>query len=71
MDGLDRYDRAWIAHLPIHMNIKKLRLGDLIAKITKFLHIPHCMKCEKRRVILNEIQDAGIKETLKKLKQCC
>lgn len=49
----------------------KIKLGDLIAKITKFLHIPHCKNCEKRRVILNEISEAGIKETLKKLKQCC
>ena len=50
---------------------KKFKLGDLIARITKFLHIPHCLKCEKRRVILNEISEAGIRETLKKLKQCC
>lgn len=49
----------------------KLRLGDLIAKITKFLHIPHCAKCEKRRIVLNEIQDAGIRETIRKLKHCC
>lgn len=50
---------------------KKIKLGDIIANITKFLHIPHCKKCEKRRVILNEVTEAGIKETLKKLKQCC
>lgn len=49
----------------------KLKLGDLIAKITKFLHIPHCAKCEKRRVILNEIEEVGIRATIKKLKHCC
>ena len=53
------------------MNKKQFKLGDLIAKIAKFLHIPHCLKCEKRRVILNEVTDVGIKETLKKLKQWC
>ncbi len=50
---------------------KKLRLGDLIASITKFLHIPHCENCEKRRVVLNEVGKVGIKETLKRLKHCC
>ena len=53
------------------MDTKKLRLGDIIAKITAFFHIPHCLKCEKRRVILNEITELGIKETIKKLKNCC
>ena len=48
-----------------------LKLGDLIARITKFLRIPHCKNCEKRRVILNEIGEVGIKETLKKLEHCC
>ena len=50
---------------------KKLKLGDLIARITKFLHIPHCDNCEKRRVVLNEVGEVGIKETLKRLKHCC
>ncbi len=49
----------------------KIRLGDAIARITKLLHIPHCDKCEKRRKILNEIQETGMKETLRKLKDCC
>ncbi len=49
----------------------RLKLGDLIARITKFLRIPHCKNCEKRRIILNEISEAGIKETLKKLEDCC
>ena len=49
----------------------KFKLGDMIAWITRMLHIPHCKNCEKRRVILNEVTEAGIKETLKKLKQCC
>jgi len=53
------------------MNKKKFKLGDFIAKITKFLHIPHCIKCEKRRVILNNIAGIGVMETLKKLKNCC
>lgn len=45
-----------------------LKLGDMVAKITKALHIPHCEKCEKRRLILNEIKNLGIKETIKRLK---
>ena len=49
----------------------RFKLGDLIAKITKALGIPHCLKCEKRRVILNELQEAGLRETLEKLKHCC
>ncbi len=51
------------------MNFKKeLKIGDTIARLTKALGIPHCEKCEKRRLILNEINKLGIKETLKKLK---
>ena len=51
----------------------KLNLGDKIAKITKALHIPHCSKCEKRRIILNEIGEKGwsLKEIRRKLKDCC
>ena len=52
---------------------KKLKVGDIIAKITKVLHIPHCQKCEKRRLILNEIGEKGwsFKEIKRKLKDCC
>lgn len=47
---------------------RQLKLGDAIAKIAKVLHIPHCEKCEQRRLILNEIKTLGTKETIKKLK---
>ena len=50
------------------MNKKSLRLGDMVAKLTKALHIPHCEKCEKRRLILDEIQNLGIAETVLRLK---
>jgi hypothetical protein len=50
---------------------RKFRLGDAVAKLAKILHIPHCANCEKRRLILNEIEQAGLKETLKRLKHCC
>ena len=53
------------------MSKQQLKLGDAIAKIARFLRIPHCTKCERRRFILNEIQTVGVKETLKKLKDCC
>ncbi|MEK7109072.1 MAG: hypothetical protein AAB919_01400 [Patescibacteria group bacterium] len=53
------------------MNIKQFKLGDTIARITRILHIPHCKNCERRRVILNDLQAAGLKETLKKLQHCC
>lgn len=47
---------------------KQLKLGNVIAKIAKVLHIPHCEKCEQRRLILNEIRTLGTRETIKKLK---
>lgn len=47
---------------------KQLKLGDTVAKIAKALHIPHCKKCEQRRLILNEIRTLGMKETIKRLK---
>lgn len=40
----------------------------MIAGLTKAFHIPHCEKCEKRRVILNEIRKRGIRETVRRLK---
>ncbi|MBI2612385.1 hypothetical protein HYW59_01045 [Candidatus Kaiserbacteria bacterium] len=53
------------------MSNRQLKLGDAIAWLAKLLHIPHCASCERRRVILNEIQTAGVKETLRRLKDCC
>ena len=53
------------------MTAKQFKLGDMIAKLARILHIPHCANCERRRVILNEIQTAGVKETMKRLKDCC
>ncbi len=45
----------------------KIKLGDAIARLTKILGIRHCPKCEKRRLILNEIQNVGLKETAKRM----
>ena len=42
-------------------------MGNAIAKLTKVLGIPHCDKCEKRRLILNEIHRLGIKETTRRM----
>lgn len=50
---------------------KRFKLGDFIAKITKMLGIPHCIRCEKRRAILNDLQESGLQETIRKLKDCC
>jgi len=50
---------------------KRFKLGDAIARFTKILGIPHCIRCEKRRLILNDAQELGLKETLIKLKDCC
>ena len=47
---------------------RQLKLGDVVAKIAKALHIPHCEKCERRRLILNEIKTLGISETIKRLR---
>ncbi len=40
----------------------------MVAKMAKALHIPHCDKCEQRRLILNEVKSLGIGETIKKLR---
>ncbi len=53
------------------MSLKQFKLGDAITRIAKILHIPHCRNCERRRIVLNELQTAGLKETLKRLKDCC
>lgn len=61
------------------MTIKKwFRFGDMIAKITKILHIPHCANCEKRRIVLNEFGGSiargeawSLSEIKNKLKNCC
>jgi hypothetical protein len=51
------------------MNKKpQLKIGDMIANMAKALHIPHCEKCEQRRLILNEVKSLGIGETIKKLR---
>jgi len=47
--------------------VNKIKLGDIIAKLAKILNIPHCPKCEKRRLILNEIQKIGLKATVKRM----
>lgn len=47
----------------------QFKLGDAIARITRALHIPHCDTCEERRLILNEIQKVGMKETIKRLRR--
>ncbi len=47
---------------------RKLKFGDVVAKLAKALHIPHCEKCEQRRLILNEIRTLGMKETARRLK---
>ena len=47
--------------------VSKIKLGDIIAKLAKILNIPHCPECEKRRLILNEIQKIGLKETVKRM----
>lgn len=46
---------------------EQFKLGDMIAALTKAFHIPHCEKCEKRRLILNEIRKHGIRETVRRL----
>ena len=47
--------------------VNKIKLGDIIAKLAKILNIPHCPKCEKRRLILNEIQKIGLKAKVKRM----
>lgn len=53
-------------------------MGDAIAKLTKMLHIPHCAKCERRRLILNEIGSDfadgkawSLDKIISKMKNCC
>lgn len=47
---------------------QQFKLGNMIAKMAKALHIPHCDKCEQRRLILNEVRSLGIGETIRKLR---
>ena len=47
---------------------QKFKLGDTVAKMAKALHIPHCDKCEQRRLILNEVRSLGIGETIRRLR---
>ncbi len=47
--------------------MKNIKFGNTIAKLAKMLGIPHCPGCEKRRLILNEIQKIGLKETAKRM----
>ena len=47
---------------------RQLKLGDAVAKMAKALHIPHCEKCEQRRLILNEVKSLGIGETIRRLR---
>lgn len=47
---------------------KQIKFGDAIAGLTRALGIPHCPKCERRRLILNQIQKLGIKETVKRMR---
>ncbi|MBI2099846.1 MAG: hypothetical protein HYT48_00720 [Candidatus Vogelbacteria bacterium] len=56
----------------------RFKLGDAIAKLTKMLHIPHCAKCERRRLILNEIGSDfadgkawSLDKIISKMKNCC
>lgn len=49
------------------MSKRPFKLGNMIAGLTKTFHIPHCEKCEKRRLILNEIRKYGVRETVRRL----
>ena len=46
-----------------------LPLGDIIARATKAFGITPCTSCEKRIKILNRIKEAGVVETIKRLKE--
>ena len=50
------------------MSKQQLKLGDAIAKLAQVLRIPHCPECEQRRLILNEIQKVGVRETVRRLR---
>ena len=50
------------------MSKQQLKLGDAITKLAKVLHIPRCPECERRRLILNEIQKVGVRETVRRLR---
>lgn len=43
--------------------------GDYLAKLTKVLHIPHCSKCEQRKLIMNKISQIGWSEAIRLLKE--
>ena len=43
-------------------------VGDVIAKITKFLNIPQCGSCERRKQLLNKLRVIGWKVTWDEIK---
>ena len=43
--------------------------GDYLAKLTRVLHIPHCSKCEQRKLIMNKISQIGWAEALRQVKE--
>ena len=47
---------------------KSFKIGDMIARLTKFLKISHCERCERRRLILNDMGSLGVKETIRRLR---
>jgi len=40
--------------IPVPFDIQPVGLGDLIKRITDFLHIPQCGGCQERQEYLNE-----------------
>ena len=47
---------------------KSFKIGDMIARLTKLLKINHCERCERRRLILNDMGALGVKETVRMLR---
>lgn len=43
--------------------------GDMVSKATKLFGIKPCSSCEKRRQILNKVQEIGLAETLRQIKE--
>lgn len=48
---------------------KSFKIGDMIARLTKLLKISHCERCERRRLILNDMGALGVKETIRRLRE--
>lgn len=68
--GVVKYDCKPTGRDEVEQMLEKhgLKLGDAVAKVTKWLGIRECTPCAARRKILNNARELGWAETIRQLK---